>query len=107
MLEPLAALVFWEGTSGRNEAVICDVGLGGCYLNTKIEGDIGEQVSVEIPTSTASERVIIIKGTIVPQQRKFKGFGLRFEALSEEQQTLITGLMVQCQEEEDRRGLER
>lgn len=102
VVKPLSTLVFWEGGSGRHEADICDVGMGGCYINTNGEADVGQCVSVEIPTQTASERVIKISGTVVSQQRTFKGFALRFEALNEEQESLITRLIAQAREKDDR-----
>ena len=103
VVEPIPTLVFWEGKSGRHDAHVCDLGMGGCYLNTDGTPQMGERVALEIPASTASQRVVKFHGTVVPEDRKLKGFGLRFEALSEEQQSVIALCMVQAAEARERR----
>jgi hypothetical protein len=100
----LPTLVFWKGNSGRYEADICDIGIGGCFLNTSGNADDGEAITLEIPTSTVQEHIIEFPGTVISQGRKFKGFGVRFGALDEEQQSLIARLMIQSHEQAERRN---
>ncbi|HKS27910.1 MAG TPA: PilZ domain-containing protein [Pyrinomonadaceae bacterium] len=103
VIGPVPNLVFWRGDSGRYEADICDIGMGGCFLNTNGNADDGESITLEIPTSTVEQSMIEFPGTVIPQGRKFKGFGVRFGALSEEQQSMIARLMVQLHEQAERR----
>lgn len=94
--EPLSMLVFWNDESGeRREAYLCDISAGGCYLNTNAEPETGERISIEIPTATASEKIICFNGSVIEQKRKFKGFGVRFDFLDVKQQSLVVELMSQ------------
>lgn len=101
--KPLRILVFWEGKSGRHEADIYDVGIGGCFLNTAGEAEVGERVKVDIPKPTVDQHVVSFEGIVVPQKRSLKGFGMRFLPLTEEQQTVIGLFALNSQEFPDRR----
>ena len=104
VIKPMPILVFWKGESGRYEADICDMSIGGCFINTNGDADDGERISLEIPTLTPTEDVIQFNGSVIPQGRKLKGFGVRFGSLSKDQQSLIAQLMVQSNEQADRRN---
>lgn len=104
VIEPLRILVFWKGLSGRYEADICDIGIGGCFLNSNTMAKSGELITLEIPISMQTEQVFELYGTVIPQKRKFKGFGVCFENLNEVQQELLTELIVQANEQRDRRN---
>lgn len=105
--DPLPILIFWSNNTGRFEAYLSDISVGGCYLNTNAELKAGEEITVEIPSAPAAERVIKFKGTVIPQPRKLKGFGVKFDALNEEQQSLVVALLVQTTGASDRRNSNR
>ena len=89
----------------RETAYICDVSMGGCYLNTTGRADVSENVTIEFPTS--GDRVAEIEGIVVAQQRKLSGFGVRFPSLSVEQQSIIEGLLFRDSNQIDRRNESR
>jgi len=104
MVEPLNILVFWTGSSGRHPADMCDIGVDGCYLNTTGVAVDGEWVTVEIPETPGSSRIVTIRGQVISQQRKFVGFGLKFESRSESETAFIQSLMEHGHEIQDRRA---
>jgi hypothetical protein len=96
------SLVFWRGKSGMREtAYICDVSLGGCFLNTTGLANMDDSVVVEFPTPDA--QIAEIEGIVVAHQRKLSGFGVRFPSLSEKQQTIIERLLMRESDQLDRR----
>ena len=103
-LNPIRVLVFWRknGTE-RYEADICDISLGGCFINTRGNAEDGENVTLEVPTLVPDE-VMEFPGTVVPQGRTLYGFGVRFEELNESQKTLITKLIDRAEKQPDRRS---
>lgn len=103
VIKPIPILVFWQGNSGKYEADICDLGMGGCFINTNADAKDGESIKLDIPTATANENTIRFTGTVIPQGRTYKGFGVRFDALNEEQQSLVARLMARSPEQPDNR----
>ncbi|HLX64452.1 MAG TPA: PilZ domain-containing protein [Planctomycetota bacterium] len=104
VIKPVPMLVFWIGKSGRHTADICDVSHDGCYLNTTGTAAVGERISIELPLSVFPERIVTVHGTVVPQNRKFVGFGVHFDNLTEEQEGYILRLMMRAPEVKDRRA---
>lgn len=101
--EPLDFPVFWRGKSGRHEAFICDVGEGGCYLNTSTEADTGERIVIEIPNRPKDGESLDFDAVVVPQDRTHIGFGAKFEPLTEEQGSLLSFFMARSPEIDDRK----
>jgi hypothetical protein len=102
--EPFSFLVFWSGKSGRHHADMYDLSADGCYLNTTGAAEAGEAISVEVPARIALGGIARIRGTVIPQQRKLVGFGVRFAGLTPEQQAVVTGLLARSIEAADRRA---
>jgi hypothetical protein len=76
----------WEGLSGRHEARIEDLSLGGCFVNTAGRVDVGEVVGVEL--KLPSEEWLKLRGEVASYQQGI-GFGVLFTFLTnEEEQTL-------------------
>ena len=103
-LNPIRVLVFWRknGTE-RYEADICDISMGGCFINTRENAADGERITLEVPTLVPDE-VLEFAGTVVPQGRTLYGFGVLFEELNEIQRTLITRLIDRAEKQPDRRS---
>lgn len=74
--------VRWDGSSGRNEARIEDIGLEGCFVNTKGAVQLGETVSLAIKLPTG--KWIPMRGKITSYQPGI-GFGVAFRTLTETQ----------------------
>lgn len=102
--EPLDILVFWRGESGRHEAFICDVSKGGCYLNTAVKAEMDEQIIIEIPNVRSEGGSIDFHASIVSQTRTHIGFGAKFSPLTDEQRTLLSSLIVESGETDDRKA---
>lgn len=102
-LNPIRVLVFWRkaGTE-RFEADICDISLGGCFINTRENAGDGEKVTLEVPSLDPDE-ILEFVGTVVPQGRTLHGFGVRFEALNDDQKKLIAKLTDRAEKQPDRR----
>lgn len=67
--------VRWGGLSGRYESRIEDIGLGGCFVNTKGMVQLGESVALVIQLPTG--RWIPVRGKITSYQPGI-GFGVVF-----------------------------
>ncbi len=98
-------IVRWTGNAGTFDAVICDLSYGGCYLNTRADADMGEIITIHVPTFSTPEEILDFTGTVVTQNRHLKGFGVTFSALTPAQETLIARLMTLFPEQKDDRDL--
>jgi hypothetical protein len=78
--------VRWEGLSGRHEARIEDVSLGGCFVNTNGRVDMGEIVVFEI--KLPSEEWLTLRGEVVSFQEGI-GFGVVFSFLTDDEEQAL------------------
>jgi hypothetical protein len=102
-LNPIRVLVFWRKNGPeRFEADICDISIGGCFINTRENAADGENITLEVPTLVPDE-VMEFSGTVVPQSRTLYGFGVRFGELNESQRSLISKLIDRAEKQPDRR----
>ncbi len=80
----------WDGLSGKHEARIEDLSMGGCFVNTQGRVDVGEIVGVEIKLPSGEwlklrgEVASFIAGT---------GFGVLFTFLTEDEAQAIGELI--------------
>jgi hypothetical protein len=72
--------VRWDGLSGLHESRIEDIGMGGCFVNTKGMVQLGESVSLKIMLPTG--RWVPLRGKITSYQPGI-GFGVVFHPLSD------------------------
>jgi PilZ domain len=79
--------VHWESLSGKHEARISDIGLGGCYMESLAPVAIGEEVRFEIQLPTGGR--MPLRGEVVHHQPNL-GFGLRFASLSVMERNVLT-----------------
>jgi len=76
----------WTGLTGRHEAHVVDVSLGGCFVTTLGRVDVGEIVALEI--KLPSGEWLQLRGQVCSYQERI-GYGVEFPFLTaEEEQTL-------------------
>ena len=81
----------WDGGSGRHEARIEDVSLGGCFVNTTGRVDMGEIVVVEIKLPAGEW--LQLRGEVVSYQDGI-GFGVVFPFLTEDEEQALRELIT-------------
>jgi PilZ domain len=79
---PLSLEVIFEGISGKREARISDISLGGCYVDAMQQVGGGEMVKLKI--RLPSGEWISLNGNVVYTSQIPSGFGVRFTEMSDE-----------------------
>ena len=82
--------VRWEGGSGRHTARISDLGLGGCYLDTLGQVEVGEIISLEI--KLPSGEWLPLRGSVAFHHPGL-GFSVCFTFLTDEEQHQLSQLI--------------
>ena len=82
--------VRWEGGSGRHTARVSDLSLGGCYLDTLGQAEVGEIVALEI--KMPSGEWLPLRGTVAFHQPGL-GFSICFTFMTDEEQYQLTQLI--------------
>lgn len=82
--------VRWEGGSGHHPARISDLSLGGCYLDTLGDVEVGEVVGLEI--KLPSGEWLPLRGTVAFHHPGL-GFSVCFTFLTDEEQYQLTQLI--------------
>lgn len=83
--------VVFEGSSGRRQARISDLSLGGCFVDSIVHISVGEKILLKIRDlegewhEVAGEIVYIFAGC---------GFGVRFAPLTEKQKIVFEHLIL-------------
>lgn len=83
---PFLTEIVLEWASGKREARISDLSMGGCYIDTIAGISEGEKVSLEIRNVNGSS--MPFEGTVAYVLDGF-GFGVRFSELSEGQKAFL------------------
>src|SRR5215213_3867610 len=81
----------WECMSRTHEARVDDVSLGGCFVNTAGRVELNEAVNLQI--QLPSGQWLPLTGDVASYQPGV-GFGISFNALSEEDIATLSQLMV-------------
>jgi hypothetical protein len=81
----------WDGQTGRNEARIEDLSLGGCFVNTNGRVDIGEIVGIEI--KLPSGEWLQLRGEVASYQAGI-GFGVLFPFLTDEEEQALREIVA-------------
>ena len=81
----------WDGISGRNEARIEDLSLGGCFVNTKGRVDVGEIVGIEM--KLPSGEWLQLRGEVATYMVG-TGFGVLFTFLTDDEEQALRELMT-------------
>lgn len=69
----------WQGQSGKYEARIDEIGMGGCYIESLGQVTVGERIIFQVQTPEG--RWLVLHGEIVYAQPAM-GFGVRFLPLA-------------------------
>ena len=85
----------WKGVSRRHEARVDDVSLGGCFVNTYAQVELGEQIDLEI--QLASGEWLSLHGHVASYQPGV-GFGMSFTSLSAEETAGLEELLRTAEE---------
>src|ERR1051325_3952224 len=80
----------WESLSSRHEARVDDVSLGGCFVNTYAQVELGEHIDLEI--QLASGEWLRLRGHVASYQPGV-GFGMSFTSLNAEETTRLEELL--------------
>ena len=85
----------WESMSRRHEARVDDVSLGGCFVNTYAQAEVGEQVNLEI--QLPSGEWLPLRGQVASHQPGV-GFGMSFTSLNAEETARLKELLQTVEE---------
>jgi Tfp pilus assembly protein PilZ len=85
----------WESMSRRHEARVDDVSLGGCFVNTYAQVELGEQVNLAIQLPSGGW--LPLRGHVASYQPGV-GFGMSFTALGAKQRATLEELMRTVEE---------
>jgi hypothetical protein len=85
----------WKGVSRRHEARVDDVSLGGCFVNTYAQAELGEHIDLEI--QLASGEWLTVGGHVASYQPGV-GFGMSFTSLSDEETAALEELIKTAEE---------
>ena len=88
---PISLKIILEWSSGKREARITDLSLGGCFIDCLTPISEGEPVSFKIKIS--EREFLDLRGEIVYVFRGV-GFGVRFFSLSEADQITLEHLIL-------------
>jgi PilZ domain len=80
----------WEGGSGRHPARVSDISLGGCYLDTLGQVEVGEVIGMEIKMPDGSW--LPLRGSVAFHHPNL-GFSVCFTFLTDEEQYQLTQLI--------------
>jgi Tfp pilus assembly protein PilZ len=85
----------WRSVSRRHEARVDDVSLGGCFVNTYAQVELGEHIDLEI--QLASSEWLSLRGQVASYQPGV-GFGMSFTSLSAEEAAGLEELLRTAEE---------
>jgi hypothetical protein len=85
----------WKGVSRRHEARVDDVSLGGCFVNTYAQVELGEHIDLEI--QLASGEWLPLRGHVASYQPGV-GFGMSFTLLNAEETAGLEELLRTAEE---------
>jgi Tfp pilus assembly protein PilZ len=87
---PASIEVLWVGNAGKYESRTSDLSLGGCFVDTVGQVELGNIVTVtlQLPAGESIE----IEGEVVYTYPSM-GFGLRFTTVSDSDRTKLEGII--------------
>ena len=85
----------WQSVSRRHEARVDDVSLGGCFVNTYAQVELGEHIDLEI--QLASGEWLPLRGNVASYQPGV-GFGMSFSSLSARETARLKELLLTAKE---------
>ena len=88
---PVSLNIILEGASGKRQARISDISLGGCFIDCVTPMNRGEIVSFQIKIT--EDEWLTLKGEVVHAYLGV-GIGVRFTSLSEDDRSLLEHLIL-------------
>jgi hypothetical protein len=85
----------WGSMSRRHEARVDDVSVGGCFVNTYAQAELGEPVNLEI--KLPSGEWLALRGEVASYQPGV-GFGMSFNSLRKEETATLEELIRTAEE---------
>ncbi|HEX8633771.1 MAG TPA: PilZ domain-containing protein [Pyrinomonadaceae bacterium] len=82
---------WWEGQSGRHEARVSDLSLGGCFIDTLSKAEIGELVVFAIKRPDG--KWLQLRGQVASVDEHV-GFSLAFTYLTEDEQRALARIIA-------------
>ena len=80
----------WEGLSGKHEARVSDLSLGGCFIDTPGKADVGEFILCAL--ALPHDGWLRLRGQVASVDPQV-GFSLAFTFLTEDEQTALAQLL--------------
>jgi hypothetical protein len=74
---------WWEGMSGKHEARVCDISMGGCFVDTPSVPGVGEVVVFAIKRPTGGW--LELRGQVIAVEPSV-GFSVSYSYLTDEEQ---------------------
>lgn len=81
---------WWEGLSGRHEARVSDLSMGGCFIDTLSKAEIGELIVFAIKRPDG--KWLQLRGQVASVDEHV-GFSLAFTYLTEDEQQALAALV--------------
>ena len=81
---------WWEGLSGRHQARVSDLSLGGCFIDSLGKADIGELILFAIKQPNG--KWLQLRGQVASTDQHV-GFSLAFTYLTEDEQQALAELI--------------
>jgi hypothetical protein len=82
---------WWEGQSGRHEARVSDLSMGGCFIDTLSRAEIGEIIVFAIKKPDG--RWLELRGQVASVDEHV-GFSLAFTYLTEDEQSALARIIA-------------
>ncbi len=82
---------YWEGLSGRHQARVSDLSLGGCFIDTLGKAEVGEFTLLSL--TQADGTALRLRGQVASVD-PLTGFSLAFTYLTEDEQHALTRLLA-------------
>jgi hypothetical protein len=82
---------WWEGQSGRHEARVSDLSMGGCFIDTLSRAEVGELIVFAIKRPDG--KWLQLRGQVASVDEHV-GFSLAFTYLTEDEQRALARLIA-------------
>jgi CheY-like chemotaxis protein len=84
--------VVWQGSSGKQDARMSEIGMDGCFIESKVQGRaLGDMV--EFKAHLPSGPWVSLQGELIHEEYPI-GFGLRFTGLTDGDKRLLAQVVV-------------
>ena len=82
---------WWEGLSGRHEARVSDLSMGGCFIDTLSKAEVGELIAFAIKRPDG--KWLQLRGQVASVDAQ-AGFSLAFTYLTEDEERALARIIA-------------